>query len=243
MNRRTLGPEPDEWNEVAVLDTSRSHIEREWERNFWRSQLPTLDPTEVRVLGFIKSRTLDWQKYAESIPMGHFRFGLTDTDGSLALGKDGRPLCAGTGIKKEDTIRECFQRLQAKGLITIFPGRSGTVTPANVYMPFSRQDLARQLVATGGVLPQSYEEVLIGEHHVASGCIWRVEHHHHGALLVRELRPTGITGRPMQLAFSDFRRPSVEEWIHLRPKEEKKDRRWAAQRSNLLDSEGSFRGY
>lgn len=172
---RTLGRQADEWNMFAQhLPEARSKIEREMNRRLVRDYIGHLDGTEFRILCFIIGRTLGWQKFAEAIPMSHFRRGLVEPDGALSLGEEGRPYCSGVGLRKEETIRSAVQRLEHRGLITTFPGRPGTIQPANVYLPFSVQTIAQSLIDAGsGVLPKC-APVTIGEHVFGRNAVWSV---------------------------------------------------------------------
>lgn len=116
----------------------RSWVEREWNRTFERALLPELSPSALKCLLAIKSRTLGWMKYAEAIPISHFVNGMVDRFGCARLDEGGRPLFAGSGIAKEDTVRSALKTLDQAGLITKMVGSADPGTGANIYMPFQR---------------------------------------------------------------------------------------------------------
>ena len=211
LKNYTLGPEGDAWNEVARLDKPRSEIERNWERYCWRTLLPSLDRTELVVFGFIKSRTLDWQKYAEAIPMTVFRNGIRDVYDEPRLDPSGLPYCSGTGLSKEDTVRAAVQRLEQRQLITVIHGRSGCVPACNIYMPFSRGKLAEMLVDADGILPDCFPHLVIGEAVLFEDRFCRVEEHSADRV---EIRPISLNSKSADVRTAHrkaVRRPSVEE--------------------------------
>lgn len=211
----TLGPSPDAWNRFAADHNDvRSEIERAWERRIFRSVFPTLENSELRVLLFIKSRTLDWQKYAEAIPMGHFLHGLRDHDGEL-LTVDDQALCAGAGIRKEDTVRAALKGLAAKGLVHVFRSRRGSVNAPNVYMPLAERNLAQQVLGLGvPVLPAAVSRWFQGEGIVAREECWVIV-----GGRGQEIDCVRIGDRVNQnvvtIHSSELRRPTWLEWDRL----------------------------
>jgi hypothetical protein len=172
---RTLGRKPDQWNEVASIDKKRSLVERETTRRLAREVAPTLSPSELRAYLYIIGRTFGWQKYAEAIPMSHFLNGLVDHAGGPLTDQYDRIVSAGSGIKTEDSVRKAVASLRDQYLITVFPGKSGTAAPANVYMPLHWSTLGKLLVdEEGGILPACYPGFLPGEFVVLEDRAWQV---------------------------------------------------------------------
>lgn len=162
---RFLGRRAEAWNVLAQDADSRRGVERTIYRLLYRNWLPDLTGTQLKVFVFVMSRTLDWQKYAEAIPMSHFLGGLLDADGQEYRLDDGSFAARGTGISKEDTVRSAIAQLKMLDLITVFPGKKGSVTPANVYMPLSESRLAGFALNAGlGVLPDHLDHCWVDEH-------------------------------------------------------------------------------
>lgn len=162
---RYLGRQAESWNRLAQDNESRRGVERSIYRQLHRNWLPDLSGNQVKVYLFILGRTLDWQKYAEAIPMSHFLNGLVEADGNLLRSDNGAPASRGTGIMKEDTVRAAIRVLKDLRLITVFPGRQGSITPANVFMPLSETMLAGYVLNAGlGVLPDHMDFYWVDEH-------------------------------------------------------------------------------
>lgn len=193
MAKYYLGRDSELWNEFASSsNAARSWVERQCERWMLRTALPELSSSQLRVWLFIKSRTLDWQKFAEAIPMSHFLDGMRGSDGELLCGSDGEPFTSGCGIAKEDTVRTAVKALERAGAITVFPGRRGSATPANVYMPLSRRHLAFYLIEGGsGVLPKC-APFTVGEHVRRINTVWQVVATENDLLHIREVLSGGI---------------------------------------------------
>lgn len=205
---------PRTWNEFSEDDRVRSCIERNWERWFFREQLPHVDNSELRVILNIKSRTLDWQKFAEAIPMSHFLHGVRD-EGELLRLSCGQPVSSGCGISKEDTVRAAIKRLLARDLITCFPGVRGSRTPANIYMPFSEARLANMLTETDRpILPHHVRNWRIGEHVKArKGGFWRIVRPDGDKIVAAEVLEGRVeTWREQTFISPDLTRPTLAEW-------------------------------
>ena len=209
-------PIPQSWNDFSTLSRFRSDVERAWERWFYREQLPLVTDSELRVITFIKSRTLDWQKFAEVIPMSVFLNGLREDDGGYMLDREGERLCSGCGIRKEDTVRDALKRLRARGLITCFPGVRGSRYPANTYMALGEIQLADMLIQAGcGILPRHLEQWWRGEHvRAREGGMWRIADVGGENLVVEEVL-SGLepTGRCREFLPAELFRPSLDDWL------------------------------
>jgi hypothetical protein len=173
--------------------------------------MPSLSGNQFKVYSFILSRTLGWQKYAEAIPMSHFLHGLQEADGSNFQLEDGSPASRGTGICKEDTVRAALSALEGLQLITVFPGRRGTMTPANVFMPLSENMLAGFLLNAGmGVLPDHLPSIWLDEHVWCRRVPWRVIGYKDEGLILREVVDQGkdlkseIVAKPGEVRRLDF---------------------------------------
>lgn len=211
----SLGTSPDAWNKFAAAHNDvRSEIERAWERRIFRSVFPSLDNSELRVLLFIKSRTLDWQKYAEAIPMSHFLHGLTDHQGGLLMDDDQQPHCAGCGIRKEDTVRAALKGLAAKRLVHVFRARRGKVNAPNVYMPLAEGSLARQVLGLGvPVLPAHVAGWFEREGVAAREGYWTIVGGREQELDCIPVMQGGRTAQKVvTIHASELRRPTWSEW-------------------------------
>ncbi|WP_341631183.1 hypothetical protein [Sphingomonas agri] len=214
MTKYYIGQEPEIWNEFASsLNPVRSEVERRWERTIFRQLLPRLRSSELRVWLFIKSRTLDWQKFAEAISMDHFLEGMRDERGELKCTPDGEPITSGCGIKKEDTVRTAMNSLRRKGAIEVFPGKRGSATPANVYMPLSRTRLSKWLVEAGsGVLP-TCAPFVSGEHVRRLDAVWRITAVEEGVLRLRKVLSCDfVTHEEIVASPEEVERLTPEEW-------------------------------
>lgn len=213
-----LGKVPNSWNEFAADKSLRSEIERGWERHIYRALLPSLEGSELKVLIFIKSRTLDWQKFAEAIPMSHFLSGVTDPDGSLLLDGEGRPYSAGTGIRKEDTVRAAIKSLEARKLITVFRAKRGSVNAANVYIPYEESKLAHELLSLGSrILPRYARGLYAREAVVAREGFWQLIRSKGELIEACRLQPGGHPTEDVSaLDASELRRPLRSEWESFR---------------------------
>ncbi|MAH14838.1 MAG: hypothetical protein CMN65_03660 [Sphingomonadaceae bacterium] len=210
---RSLGRNADQWNEFADTKEVRSHVERTYRRQVERDLLPRLKNSQLRALLFIGSRTVGWQKFAEAIPKTHFQRGLVDEEKSALLDERGVTLCAGAGLSKEETIRSACNSLARQGIITIFPGRPGTLQPAHVFMPFSEASLARLLIEAGSkVLPRCAPIVVPGEHLFARDAVWRVLDVRDSRLSCVEMERKNQEGERAELDVSECRRMSLASW-------------------------------
>lgn len=212
----TIGRIGDDWNRHATRDRIRSFVEREWNRQLERALLPSLFGSKLSTLLFIKARTLGWQKFAEVIPMHHFISGMLDEDGEVRLGQDLRPLCSGSGIKKEDTVRAAWKGLEQAGLITKLPGPGGIGVSVNVFMPCSQDWLARKMLEAGaGVVPAHLSTYFAGEHIQApDGAPWEVQKVEPGQLTVTEITAVGqYVGRPRLISPSVAPRIPLNVWL------------------------------
>lgn len=213
---RYLGRRAENCNKLAQDCDSRRGVERNVYRSLHRNWLSELSGSQLKVYLFILSRTLDWQKYAEAIPMAHFLNGLVEADGSLLRLECGAPVSRGTGIMKEDTVRTAIGFLRTLELITVFPGKRGTVTPANVYMPLSERMLAGFALNAGlGVLPDHMDFIWVDEHVWWSNKPWRVVGYAGDQLCLRE---AGASNDTPVLAASPawVRRLSLSDWQSLK---------------------------
>jgi hypothetical protein len=216
---------PRTWNEFSEDNRLRSCIERDWERWFFREQLPHVDNSELRAILTIKSRTLDWQKFAEAIPMSQFLHGVME-DGDLLRLSCGQPVFSGCGISKEDTVRAALKRLLARDLIACFPGVRGSRTPANVYMPVSEARLADMLIANNcPILPQHVRTWHVGEHVKArQGGMWRLVRPEGDMFVAVEVLQGRVeTWKEKFLVPPDLNRPTLAEWADF-SKQTKLDR-------------------
>lgn len=213
---RYLGRRAENWNKLAQDCESRRGVERTIYRLLHRNWLSQISGNQLKVYLFILSRTLDWQKYAEAIPMSHFLNGLVEADGSLLRLEGGAPVSCGTGIMKEDTVRAAISLLKELGLITVFPGKRGTVTPANVYMPLSEMTLAGFALNAGlGVLPDHMDYIWVDEHVRWSNKPWRVVGYAGDQLCLREAGASSDT--PVSTASPAWvRRLSLSDWQSLK---------------------------
>lgn len=212
---RFLGRRAEAWNTLARDDETRRGVERAIYRLLYRNWLPELTGTQLKVFAFIISRTLDWQKYAEAIPMSHFLDGLLDADCREFRLEDGSFASRGTGIAKEDTVRRAIGDLKAMHLITVFPGKRGTVTPANIYMPLSELKLAGFALNAGlGVLPDHLDFIWIDEHVWSGKKPCRVVGYAGNHLSLREVNvgDRGADERPFSAHQRFVRRMSLKEW-------------------------------
>ncbi len=181
-----------------------------------------MSSNQFRVYSFIISRTLGWQKYAEAIPMQVFLHGIREADGSLFKDEYGQFVASGTGIKKEDTIREAIGFLRQGGYITVFPGKRGTVTPANVYMPMNEADLARLVLQEGvGVLPEHLTRYFKGEHVNYNQKPHRVVAVENGAISIREVNSYGDFKESGEIAVSicEIERIKLDDWMDFKKRE------------------------
>lgn len=211
----TIGRIADEWNRHAARDAIRSHVERHWNRQLERSLLPSLAGSKLSTLLFIKGRTLGWQKFAEAIPMHHFISGMLDEDGEVRLGSDLRPLCSGTGIKKEDTVRTAWTSLERSGLLTKLKAPGGQGFAVNVFMPFSQDWVARKMLEAGaGVLPAHLPTYFSGEHIAdPDGTPWEILEAETDRLTVIKIAAVGHhVGRPRTVSPSSVTRIPLREW-------------------------------
>ena len=210
---RNLGQKADQWNEFAQIKEVRSYIERTSRRRVERHLLPCLKNSQLRALLFIGSRTVGWQKFAEAIPKTHFQRGLVDDGKSALLDEDGGPLCTGAGLSKEETIRSACNSLENQGIITIFPGRPGTLQPAHVFMPFGEATLAHLLIEAGSkVLPRCAPIVVPGEHLIAREAVWQVLEVRGSRLSCVEMERKNQEGEQAELDVSECRRMSLASW-------------------------------
>lgn len=172
---RYLGYKATHWNRISEHAESRRYVESLVNRHLHRVWMASLTGAQFKVYSFIVARTLGWQKYAEAIPVRHFIDGLCEADGTLYRDDEGLPACAGTGIRKEDTIRAALEHLRQSDLITVFPGKRGTVTAANVFLPLGEDRLATLAVRGGApVLPEHLTRFYVGEHVTWNGEICRI---------------------------------------------------------------------
>jgi|GEM_PF-5557620 len=223
--RFTLGHEPDTWNDIARINSTRSFVERTTTRRVYRELAAELPPAQLRVLLFIMGRTFGWQKYAEAIPMQHFLNGFVNGSGELVRDEHGAILCAGSGVAKDETVRKATRALEDGGLITVFRGARHTITPANIYMPLQVDELARLIVAGGdGVLPSFYPGILKGELVVVNGEFWSVVS---VVGTYAKLKPAMANRRPpgdYSCDTREIRRVAPREWIAF-AEQEKKDKK------------------
>lgn len=209
-----LGYQPSQWNKLAQHDESRRFVERAINRHLTRIWMPELSPVQFKVYSFIIARTLGWQKYAEAIPMSHFLGGMREADGFLYRMEDGEPACAGTGIKKDDTVREAIRYLRKRGMVSVFLGKPGTVTTANVYLPLSERNLAILAIKGGiGVLPEHLEGFYLGEHVKFDGAICQVIAQGAEDLRVQQINKYGNPlGEPLTISHRKLDRVEFSEW-------------------------------
>lgn len=214
-----LGRRAETWNTLAKDANSRRGVERAIYRLLFRNWLPDLSGTQLKVFSYIMSRTLDWQKYAEAIPMSHFIHGLRDADGHEFRLDDGGFASRGTGISKEDTVRRAINELKDLDLVTVFPGKRGSMTPANVYMPLSENRLAGFALNAGlGILPNHFDIYWIDEHVWSGNRACQVVGYSGEDLCLREIGMDARTANPPFFSTPQrfVRRMTFDEWFPLR---------------------------
>ena len=222
---RYLGYQATHWNRIADHSESRRFVEAYIHRRLFRAWLPGLSGNQLKVYLFVISRTLSWQKYAEAIPIRHFISGIQEPDGSLYKDDEGVPACSGTGICKEDTVRDALSFLRTKGFISVFPGKRGTVTAANVYLPLAENLLAAVALRGGcGVLPEHMSMHIAGEHVWYEGDVWRITSVEIDALGIRPVSRWGdMTGKTVYVADDSVERVRLDEWKAFKAGEEATD--------------------
>jgi len=218
---RYLGYKATHWNKIAEYAEARRHTENAIYRYLHRAWMPELSGIQYKVYSFVISRTLGWQKYAEAIPMRHFIDGLCEADGSLHRGDEGFPACAGTGIRKEDTVRSALEHLRTNKFITIFPGKRGTVTPANVFLPLSEVSLARLAVSGGApTLPEHLPMFFVGEHVWLGEAICRVTGIESDAVRVHRVDKYGhLMGERSIVGNHEVERVRPDDWKSFKKRE------------------------
>lgn len=211
---RYLGYQATHWNKIADHSESRRFVEAYIHRRLFRAWLPGLSGNQLKIYLFIISRTLGWQKYAEAIPMRHFLSGIQEADGSLYKDEEGVPASSGTGICKEDTVRDAVSFLRSKRFITVFPGKRGTVTAANVYLPLAEDLLAAVALKGGcGVLPEHIMLYVPGEHVWHEGDIWQITSVEIDAVGIRPVNRWGdMTGKTVFVPDHIVERVRLDEW-------------------------------
>lgn len=212
---RYLGYQGTHWNALSDHDNSRRHVERTIYRLLHRDWMPLLTGNQYKVFSFILGRTLGWQKYAEAIPMSHFLHGMTEADGTPFQLENGQYACLGTGIKKEDTVREAISVLRENHYITVFSGKRGTVTPANVYMPMAEHDLAiTVLEGEAKILPEHLPLFYPGEHVLFDRQVHRIIDAGRDTVRILEVSRYGdpVTDRSVIVSNNDITRMRPDEW-------------------------------
>jgi hypothetical protein len=160
----SLGRRAQQWNAIAQADrTAAARLRRAHVQRLCCHLMAHLDQSELRVLLAVQARTLRFNKLAEAISLTQFCSGLRDSDGDLVLDGEDLPYFEGCNIAKTETVSLALRRLEARGLITRW--RLGQRSNP-VYMPFSEDWLAAEMVRAEGAIARDYERILENEHYL-----------------------------------------------------------------------------